>query len=126
MVLIVVLICIYLMVTNDEHTVIYLWGLCMSSLEKCLFRSFARFLIGFFVFLEWSFVSLYIFWRSNPCLMYHMQYIFPYSWFTFHFANVFFSHAEAYYFYEVPFLYSFLYVTCSRGHLSENIAIWNI
>ena len=27
---------------------------------------------------------------------------------------------------EVPFIYSFLYVPCSRGHISENIAVWNI
>ena len=33
----------------------------MSSLEKCLFKSFAQFLIWLFVFLEWSHVSsLYI------------------------------------------------------------------
>ena len=27
---------------------------------------------------------------------------------------------------KVPFVYSFLYVPCFRGHISENIAVWNI
>ena len=30
--------------------------------------------------------------------------------------------AEDFYFDEVPGVYSFLYVPCSRGHISENIA----
>ena len=39
----VFLICISLMARGAEHLFIYLWALCMSSLEKCLFKSFENF-----------------------------------------------------------------------------------
>ena len=49
------------MASDAEHLFICLWTLCMSSLEKYLFKFYAHFLIGLFVFFEWSRVSsLYI------------------------------------------------------------------
>ena len=68
------------------------WIVCLPGMESC----------EFFIY----------FWDQNLVRGITGKYICPYSWLPSHFADVFFSHAEAFYFYEVPFVYSSLYVPC--------------
>ena len=59
-------VCVSLKIRDTEHLFMYVLTICVSSLEKCLFITFAHVLIGFFGFFNWNCMSSLYLLKITP------------------------------------------------------------
>ena len=118
--LIAALICISLTMSDVEHRFMCLLAICMSSLEKCLVRSFW---LGCLFFWQNGMSCLHIL-EINPLSVVSFALIFfPFWGLSFHLAYSFLCCAKAFTFNQVPLVYFCFYFSYSARWVIEDLAL---